>query len=470
MTPHDGCGASFSSGGALAPRSRAEARPELKFALHDGFKQGRGVKFAVQLLIAGLLFPVWAQAATTIISVSAANTANEQDVRLDANSVVAVHWTQPAAYNNVTVSAKLYCTPCTGKSDASYADAYLTTQIGPTVTTAQQIAYARVKVSGTRSFVTLFSGLTLPAGDYYLVIYSPLASQSGSSGSSTVPALAWVGTSDANVVTAAVPGASRENMLIYSNNSGGMLINAKFPPSSFFFRSPTTASYDLTGSYNLQYQVTSTPSIFIPQVVSGAGWKTTFALVNMDQGAVTYTIKFWDDDGKALPLSLASGGIQAGTLAPGATAFVETSGALQATLLQGSAEIASSGKLGVSVGLRQTTSSANFEAALTATAPTTSYSFAFDNVQGSTAIALANGNGTVSLSVSLQGITEDGKVAEGSVSLPPHGHTAFPLAAVLPSLAGMRGALKISAPTPDLTAISLRFDPSGSFTSVPALQ
>lgn len=428
------------------------------------------MKFRFAWMIAVVLFcHAGAHAAVTILSVTGSNPASEQDVRLDANSLVAVHWTSPTTYTNVSVASKLYCTPCSGKNDAAFADAYLMRQIGPLAALADQVAYARVKVSGTRTFVPLFSGLTLVAGDYYLVIYSPAQTVSGPSGEAAV---AWGGTSDANALVVTGPGSTRENMLIYSNNAGAPLINAGYPPASFFYRSPTTPSYDLNGAYNLQYQVVSTPSMFIPQIVSGGGWKTSVALVNLDQGPVTYSIKFQDDDGRALPVTLTPGGASpSGTLAAGGTYFAETAGGSTSGLLQGSAEIATSGKLGVSVGLRQAGAGGTYqEATLTGMAPASSFSFLFDNAQGRTTIALANGNGTVSLNVSLVAQGEDGTLAQGSVTLPPRGHSAFALTAVLPSLAGLRGSLKITAPSPDLAAIGLRFDPNGSFTSVPALQ
>jgi len=57
-----------------------------------------------------------AAAATTVISVGAANPALVQDLRVDANSLVAVHWTSSAAYSNVTISAQLSCTPAPART------------------------------------------------------------------------------------------------------------------------------------------------------------------------------------------------------------------------------------------------------------------------------------------------------------------------------------------------------------------
>ena len=174
-----------------------------------------------------------AAAATTVISVGAANQALVQDLRVDADSLVAVHWTSSAAYSNVTISAQLSCTPCSGKNDASYADVYLMTQIGPLANSSHQIASARVRVTAARTMVPLFTGLTLLPNEYYLVIYSPYTSQPNITGPSG-PALAWAGTSDANASVSVHPRTTRDAVLIYANNSAGLFINSKYPPASFF--------------------------------------------------------------------------------------------------------------------------------------------------------------------------------------------------------------------------------------------
>lgn len=425
--------------------------------------------FRWAFVAAGLLWcAAGARAApVTILSVSASNPSLERGIRLDSSSLVAVHWTSLQAYTNVAVAAKLFCTPCDEKNDATFVDAYLMRQIGPAASLADQVAYGRVRVTGARGQVTLFTGLTLPAGDYYLVIYSPAQIVGGSE-----PAVAWAGTSDANVLTAAAPGTSRETMLIYTSNLDAPLINVPFPPASFFFRTPTTPAYDLTGSFNLQYLVTSTPSMFIPQVVSGGGWKTSIALVNLDQTAVSFNLKFAGGQGTALPVTMSPGGASpTGTLAPGATYFTETVAGAASGVLQGSAEVVASGRVGVSVALRQNGNGGGYqEVTLPGMPPKSSFTFFFDNEQGTTTLALTNGNGAAALTVSLFAQAENGAVAQGSVTLPPRGHRAFALTQVLPDLAGLRGTLRVFAGTPDLAAMGLRFDPNGAFTGAPAVE
>jgi len=112
------------------------------------------------------------------------------------------------------------------------------------------------------------------------------------------------------------PQNARDAILIYANNAGGQFINSKYPPASFFYRSPTGPEYDLTGTYNLQFQVVSNPPIILPQFCVGGGWKTSIVLVNMDSTTVTYTLRFWTGDGQPLPVPIASEGEVTATLAP----------------------------------------------------------------------------------------------------------------------------------------------------------
>jgi hypothetical protein len=76
-------------------------------------------------------------------------------------------WTQTGTFSGVTIQANLLSTGGTATGNA-----YLTTHIGPGTTTAQQIGAAvPISLSNTTPApVTLFSGLTLGPGTYYLTI------------------------------------------------------------------------------------------------------------------------------------------------------------------------------------------------------------------------------------------------------------------------------------------------------------
>jgi hypothetical protein len=85
---------------------------------------------------------------------------------LSSSQVAASSWSSPRLYSDVVIGALL--TNGAGQEGI----AYLMTQIGVGTTTASEIARASFSFPSAISTVTLFSGLTLPAGTYYLVLAS----------------------------------------------------------------------------------------------------------------------------------------------------------------------------------------------------------------------------------------------------------------------------------------------------------
>jgi hypothetical protein len=81
----------------------------------------------------------------------------------------AVQWVSTLLFEDVSVTADLSALP--GRSGE--ATAYLTTSLGPGTTLADEVARATVALpdfSAASNTVTLFAGLTLPAGHYYLIV------------------------------------------------------------------------------------------------------------------------------------------------------------------------------------------------------------------------------------------------------------------------------------------------------------
>ncbi len=88
--------------------------------------------------------------------------------------VIATSWSSTSAFTGVTISALLNAEIFSGNptGDAT-GEAYLMKAIGPGVTTAGQVAAASFTVPGTDltpTDFTLFTGLTLAPGTYYLVL------------------------------------------------------------------------------------------------------------------------------------------------------------------------------------------------------------------------------------------------------------------------------------------------------------
>src|SRR5581483_2774141 len=138
-------------------------------------------------------------------------------------------WTAIESYTAVTISATLE------GAGPDPGIAFLTTNIGPGTTACSEVAVSNFVFpeidTSPGAKVQLFSGLTLPAGTYYLVL-----------GSSTPAGGGWLSTT-APAITADVGVTAG---LDYSTLSGA--VNAAYPPGSSFTVSPNTFMFDVTGT------------------------------------------------------------------------------------------------------------------------------------------------------------------------------------------------------------------------------
>ena len=155
----------------------------------------------------------------------------------------------------------------------------------------------------------------------------------------------------------------------------------------------------------------------------------------------------------------------------GGTAFAETPGTASA-LTQGWANVAGSGRIGVLTIFRQSVPGRpDSEGTVTGVQSGNRVFLPFDNTNGYvTGVAVANTNATQTLFVSMMFQTDSGSTATGSLPLPPHGHMAFVLTSMFPTLAGFRGSIEFTASTPDIAVVGLRFSPTNSFTSLGVFQ
>jgi hypothetical protein len=84
-----------------------------------------------------------------------------------------VSWNQANAYNSVSISFS-----GNGTVSTATGTAYLTTLMGPGTTMADEIASAAFSApAGPSSPISLFSGLNLFAGSYYLMVFADPGSQ-----------------------------------------------------------------------------------------------------------------------------------------------------------------------------------------------------------------------------------------------------------------------------------------------------
>jgi len=142
-------------------------------------------------------------------------------LQIQANRTWAMSWTQLADYTDVTVTAGLVNPVMAGVT----ARAWLTTSIGLDADPADLIA------STTPTGETLFTGLDLSAGTYYLVVQV----QSGSLFAGLK------GNSGVGLVTA-------PDVIAGPNYAGPFLSFPAYGPSADFIVSPTRYLYSLTGT------------------------------------------------------------------------------------------------------------------------------------------------------------------------------------------------------------------------------
>ncbi len=91
-------------------------------------------------------------------------------------------WSQNGAFSNVGIAAEIDPGGSTTTSHTFSGTAYLTTNIGPGATPADEIANTTFSVTGTEFnpvLTTLFTGLTLGPGTYYLVLSSAAGGPGG---------------------------------------------------------------------------------------------------------------------------------------------------------------------------------------------------------------------------------------------------------------------------------------------------
>src|SRR5262249_16304858 len=156
---------------------------------------------------------------------------------------------------------------------------YLTNQIGPGTTAANEVA-PPVLISGlTSSFVvrTLYSGIALPPGTYYLVLYTThISPNSMSPEGSSNPVL--------------TPGGGGTAV-----GGGASTMPAAYPPAStvpLFF--PGNIFVTVTGTQS------TSQTYYFSQLAFGGGFQTTLTFVNYSPGPVTCVTNFYGDSGGPL--------------------------------------------------------------------------------------------------------------------------------------------------------------------------
>lgn len=268
------------------------------------------------------------------------------------------------------------------------------------------------------------------------------------------------GTTPANLTVTANPSGLAAGVY-----SGSITVTAPGVPNS-----PRTVAVTFT--------ISSTPVAgrqLLSQIADGAGWKTTIILVNLDTQPAPFTLKFYTGTGLALrlPIEGSVGRLESleGIIPVGGSRTIQTA-STDAALSQGWAELSSPSRIsGLGVFRQRAEGRPDQEAGVSATVPATRFVLPFDNTQGFvSSMALVNTNANESRATTVTPRDEAGTALPGTaINLPPLGHNAFAMSEQFSSVTGRRGAAEFSSTAPDFSALGLRFNPSGAFTSLPAL-
>lgn len=212
-------------------------------------------------------------------------------------------------------------------------------------------------------------------------------------------------------------------------------------------------------------------SASIAQVADGAGWQTSIILVNTGSAPAPFSVTFTQPGGIpwSLPVTLADGALLTDAIPAGGSRIIETSG-LATVLSQGWGQVVTSGSIAGTTILRQTLNTGQD----TETAVPLSlikmrrFVLPFNNTQGFvTAVAVANQDASQATVVSVILRDLDGKLlGDGAINLGPLAQSAFVLPTQFPVTANVQGLAECSAANADISALGLRVNPQGSFTSI----
>jgi NHL repeat len=225
----------------------------------------------------------------------------------------------------------------------------------------------------------------------------------------------------------------------------------------------------------------------IAHIAVSNGWQTTFVLVNAGAASGVAHLKFFDNGGNPLPLSVSYPQTGAAattvssadpTLAAGAMLMVQADGALTDPLQTGSAQLTTTGNISGFVIFRYQPNGQEAVVPLESR-NASAYLLAFDNT-GGTATGIAVN--TVSAgAANIPVIVRDGSGAQiGAhvINLAANGHFSDTLGqfsntlqtVLFPETAGLRGTLEFDTPAGgQIGALGIRVAVAHTFTTLPAL-
>ena len=219
-------------------------------------------------------------------------------------------------------------------------------------------------------------------------------------------------------------------------------------------------------------------------LASGAGWETTFVVVNTGASAAQAQLNFFDNNGNPLPLPLTFPQSQTALveLAPGVTQtvaansslWIQSTGPIGSALLTGSAQLTTTGNISGYAIFRYTPNGQEAAVPLE-TRNASSYLLAFDNTNGTTTgvalsdVSLQPSATRSSVPVILRDDTGT-QIGTASIPLVANGHYSQMLTTLFPASAGIRGTVEFDTPAgAQISVLGIRSPPTLTFTTLPAL-
>ena len=215
-------------------------------------------------------------------------------------------------------------------------------------------------------------------------------------------------------------------------------------------------------------------------IAAGGGWQTTFTLINPSASSVQVQLSFFDNAGKALSLPLtyvqtnttATASTVTQTIAAGATLVILAQGSSTAPVVEGSAQLTTTGSASVNgFAIFRYNPTAQEAVVPLETRNPAGFVLGFDNTNGlATGVALANvadAGGNVGMVLR----DDTGAVLDTTtISIGARGHVSFVLSSSYSSTANKRGTVEFDTPAGgQITALGILATPTGAFTTIPVL-
>jgi streptogramin lyase len=226
----------------------------------------------------------------------------------------------------------------------------------------------------------------------------------------------------------------------------------------------------------------SSGRLSMAQLASGGAWTTTITLVNTGAGAPAQAVlNFLDNDGSPLqlPLTFPQGSSSpltastfTGTVNAGGELVIQSAAPASQSTQVGWVQILTTGSISGFAVFTQAAGNSLQEAVIPLEIRTPGgFILSFDGtVNYATGVALANvADRSAKVGIVIRDDT-GAVLLTDSIALPTLGHTSFVLATSYPITMQHRGTVEFDAPpNGQISVLGLRFNPTGAFSSIPAV-